>query len=387
MSNNLLTPGDIVSCITALISRNKLWAGKNVRLFFIANQVSGCFTNKVKSEHYKRVFNREEKNLSDFPVCVKSISSKLFITEYAGHTKELTQAVITELIASNSPDTECVLISAGGDGTSLEVQTTLYKESQINQLKADVIKNQITILRLPLGTGNDGTDGHKIEETIELLKGQLTFTNSCAIKVYPENAPAEEQIKACGKNPKKYNPENPQAPWFAFNIASIGLDAYVVYMTNTVKQKIPGNFYHICVPLSGLVYDKDFKTGTATMEFFDKNGTKTDEITCPITLIAFGASGHRMYGGGHKVLPTNDNICYAPKVKLLRLIRDNSQFIDGSFVGTDLAYLKSGEKLRISYDQPILLQCDGEVAMLTKDHFPLIIEKTEKVLRTISSSN
>jgi len=384
---SVLTPEDISICINSLVERNEIWKNKSVRIFYIINKTAGCFTNRIKAEHYKQAFSHATAECQKKTVLCKALESRIFITKYAGHAKELAQAVIAELIATNEKNTECILVTAGGDGTSLEVETALLLESQKEPKKYDAIKNEITILRLPLGTGNDGTDGHHISETIELLKSSIQFTNVPAIKVYPENPPSEIQLKNCKKNPKRYNPDNPQFPWYAFNIASMGLDAYVVYMTNTVKKNFPGNFYHLCVPISGIFYDKDFPTGTATMQFFDKNDNKTGEITTEITLIAFGASGNRVYGGGHKVLPNENNVCYAPKIKLLRLIKENKRFVDGSFVDTDIAYLKSAEKLRVYYDKPILLQCDGEVALLTKHHFPLIFEKTEPILRTLTFSN
>lgn len=82
-------------------------------------------------------------------------------------------------------------------------------------------------------------------------------------------------------------------------------------------------------------------------------------------------------------MPTADNVCFTPKVSLARLIRDNHHFVDGSFVGTNLASLHSVEKVVINYDKDILLQADGEVAMLQRENFPLTVEKTEPCIRVI----
>ncbi len=383
MSSNL-TPQDIAECICALIARNKLWAGKKVYTYFIVNKTAGCFTNPHKSEAYKKLFNQTQKDSILQPQSAASISYKIFSTEYAGHAKDLTRSIVTQLIGSEEPDSENLIITAGGDGTSLEVQTTLYKCAMEGPLQHKTITDRLTILRLPLGTGNDGTDGHSMEETIELLKSGLVFSNSKAIRVYPEKEPSENEVLACGKNPAKYqDAENLKAPWYTFNIASLGLDAYVVYMTNSVKKKLPGNFYHLCVPISGFVYDKAFPSGTAVIEMFDSDGNKTGEVTTPITLMAFGASGYRVYGGGHKILPNEHNLCITPKVNLLTLIRKNHHFVDGSFTGTKLASLHTAEKIRINYDKPILMQCDGETVMLSPAHFPLIMERTEPCLRVL----
>ena len=383
----LLNPTDITNCISSLIARNKLFAGKNLQIFYITNKMAGCFTNKKKSAHYKKLFNATEKEVLKNPECAKSVVSKVFATEYAGHAKDLANAVLSELIGSYNEGDECILIAAGGDGTSLEVQTGLYLAAQSEPKKKEMIMNHLTLLRLPLGTGNDGTDGHSIEETFELLKGPLEFRNTRALKIYPEGKKTEDDIKKLGKDPSKYCDANYTAPWYCFNIVSIGLDAYVVYMTNAVKKNLPDNFYHLCVPLSGLVYDKDFPIGNAQIELFDESGNKTEEIHTPITLVAVGASGNRVYGGGHKVLPNENNVCIAPQLSLFKLIRDNHMFIDGSFVGTDLASLHSGEKVRINYDKAILMQADGEVTMLCKEDFPIVIEKTEPCIRIITSSS
>ena len=378
-----LTPQDIAECISGLIARNKLWSKKHVHLYFIANKTAGCFTNSKKSLSLKHFFSKVLSEICSQPECALSVSYKIFSTEYAGHAKDLTQSVVSQLIATDEPDSEYIIVTAGGDGTSLEVQTALFKEAMQGPKHNDAIMNHIAILRLPLGTGNDGTDGHSIEETIELLKGGLVFANDRAVRIYPENEPDAEAIRACGKNPAKYCDENFRSPWYAFNIASIGLDAYVVYMTNTVKKKLPGNFYHLCVPISGFVYDKDFPLGNAHIELFDSKEERFDEYNGPFTLMAFGASGHRVYGGGHKVLPDYENLCIAPKISLGRLIRDNHKFVDGSFKGTSLASLYSVEKVRLSYDKPILMQCDGETVMLSPAHFPLIIELTDPCLRVL----
>ena len=383
--NKNLTPVDIAECITALISRNKLWSGKKVYAYFIVNKTAGCFTNAYKSEKYKKFFSQIQKETEGLVKCARDISYRIFSTEYAGHAKDLTKSVVSQLIASDEADSEYIIITAGGDGTSLEVQTSLYKCAMEGPKHRDVIMNKIALLRLPLGTGNDGTDGHSIEETVGLLRGGLLFTNARAIRVYPEKNPDEEAVRACGKNPEKYQDMNFKSPWYAFNIASIGLDAYVVYMTNTVKKKLPGNFYHLCVPLSGIVYDKHFPVDTMKIEVFaNKDDTNpAEEINTKITLLAFGASGNRVYGGGHKVLPNENNLCIAPKISLPVLIKENHRFVDGSFVGTPLASLHEADKIRLSYNKAILMQCDGETVMLSPAHFPIIMELSDPCLRVL----
>ena len=151
-----LTPNDIADCITALIARNKLWSGKRVYAYFIVNKTAGCFTNSHKSEKYKAFFSKVLEETKVQPQCAKEISYRIFSTEYAGHAKDLTKSVVSQLIATDEPDVENIIITAGGDGTSLEVQTSLYKCAMEGPKHRDAIMNKIALLRLPLGTGNDG---------------------------------------------------------------------------------------------------------------------------------------------------------------------------------------------------------------------------------------
>lgn len=385
---NFLTPDDIAECIMVLLSRNKIFSGKKIEASFIVNHVAGCFTNNKKSQKYKALFNSVYKEYKCFPSCAEYFEYKIYHTEYAGHAKDLAEAVVTQQIASFDKNTEYLIVTAGGDGTSLEVQTALYKASLSSPQKKDAILNNITVLRLPLGTGNDGTDGHSVEELLELLKGKLVFSNDCALKIYPKNQVSRENLFAAKKKPFKYCDENFLPPWYAFNIASIGLDAYVVYMTNTIKRTLPGNFYHLCVPIGGILYDKAFPIGNAKVSLFkNSDDTVPEEILeAPITLLAFGVSGFRVYGGGHKILPNFHNLCFAPKVSLPKLIVNNKKIVNGTFESTNLASLHSAEKIIIEYDKPILLQCDGEVALLCKEHFPLIMEKTAPCLRTLKKA-
>lgn len=382
--SNYLIPSDIAECISTLISKNNLWAGKNVHLFLISNETAGCFKDKIKSEKYKKLFNQATQEAKSIQSCVKSIETKVFSTEYAGHAKDLAQAITAEIIALKEDDAEYVLAIAGGDGTSLEVQTTLYKAAQEVEKKREVIMNKITILRLPLGTGNDGTDGHTVEETIDLLKSQLKFENAQAIKVYPEGNPTPEQIAATGKNPEDYCGKDYVAPWYAFNIASMGIDAYVCHMTNVIKKKFPGNFYHAVIDLCGLVYDKKFKPGNGVFEYFDEQGNKFKEISTQIEMFTMGPNGHRQYGGGHKILPNDNNTCLTYKLSLLSLMINNKHYADGTHAGTKLSYLNKADKVRISYDQPVVIQCDGETILLCKEHFPIVMEKTPPCLRILS---
>lgn len=384
---NLLTPQLVADCISGYISRNALWSNKNVFIYVIANEKAGCFTRKSRLIKYGKLFTNAIEEIKSIPVVTKKTETKIFYTEYPNHAFELANAIVTEIIATYNKDDENIIVTAGGDGTSLEVQNSLLQTAFQSSQKAEVIKNKITILRLPLGTGNDGTDGHKIEETFSILKDKLHFANSKALKVYYEGNPTKENITASKKDPEKYSDSLVPAPWYSFNIASVGIDAFVVYMTNKFKKIIPYDFYKIAVPLSGLVYDFNFPSGISKIQLFDENDVQIKEFNLPFELLAFGISGHRMYGGGHNILPTNDNVCIVRKVNLPELLYYNPKFIDGSFKDTKLSNLNTAHKVKIFYDKPILVQTDGEPNLLCKEHFPLVIEKTAPYIRIVEQDS
>lgn len=385
--SNLLSPQLVADCISELVSRNSLWANKNVFIYVIANEKAGCFTRKSRLVKYGKLFSDALNEIKTTPSITNKTETKIFYTEYPNHAYELANAIVTEIIATYKENDENIIVTAGGDGTSLEVQNSLLKTAFSSAQKAEVIKNKITILRLPLGTGNDGTDGHTIDETFSLLKDKIHFSNSRAIKVHYEGKPTNENIAASKKDPSKYSDSMAPSPWYSFNIASIGIDAFVVYMTNKFKKIIPYDFYKMAVPLSGLIYDFNFPAGMAKIQLFDENDNLTKEFNLSFELLAFGISGHRMYGGGHHILPTEDNVCITRKVNLLELLYYNPKFIDGSFKDTKISNLNSANKVKIFYDKPILIQTDGEPNLLCKEHFPLIIEKTSPYIRIIESDS
>ena len=386
MTNILLSSTDIAECITNLIARNKLWARKKLKLFFIVNSKAGCFTNKKISKQYYNLFTETNREALESQPCASSTNYEIFETQYQRHGEEIIGHILENIFQSNNKSSTYVIVTAGGDGTSLEVQTALYNEFLKGNIEHNKVLDKILVLRLPLGTGNDGTDCTFIGETFELLKSSIIYSNAKVLVTNTENDPPEESIKQASPFFSKYCDIKSKAPWLTFNIASIGIDSFICFITNLIKSKFPGNIYHILIPLCGLFYDRVFKTGTAKIEMFDnlEDETPSNTFNGKIFLTVMGTSGYRTYGGGHKVLPNFNNVCIASKIPLWRVIRDNGKFASGKHVGMDIGRMFTAEKMIINYDQPLMLQCDGECYLLCKDHFPLTVEKRNagfKVLR------
>jgi diacylglycerol kinase family enzyme len=68
----------------------------------------------------------------------------------------------------------------------------------------------------------------------------------------------------------------------------------------------------------------------------------------------------------------------------MKIVKESKGYAKGEHIKNGYSEGITARKIRVSYDQPILLQCDGEVALLTRAHFPLIIEKTAPCVRVLS---
>ncbi|MDR1429744.1 MAG: acylglycerol kinase family protein, partial [Spirochaetaceae bacterium] len=84
-------------------------------------------------------------------------SPGLILTSRPGDAGDIVRALLAEASSSSSvvPSPFFLIITAGGDGTSLEVQLALYEAHPS-------LRSNFAILRLPMGTGNDGADAWEL---------------------------------------------------------------------------------------------------------------------------------------------------------------------------------------------------------------------------------
>lgn len=369
--------------IEALASVQNLWAGKNLAITVIANPTAGAFTQKKKSIQSRALFETAVQQAAQKKKVVVSTTVKVYCTNYAGHAGELAQAVLAESCGTTDKNTESLIVSAGGDGTSLEIQTALFLAAHSSEEKNKAVLNKIAVLRLPLGTGNDGTDGHTLQETLNLFDNPAHFANARALKVSYEGHATKADLEKAGKAKDLWNLSD--QPWYAFNIASIGIDAYITYMTNRMKSSMPGDSYQFWVNIAAALYDNSFPPAEATIEILGKDDRLIDTVKSKIEYVLLGVSGHRTYGSNHHILPDDDNVCLTPKMSLISKLVNMNAFSDGTHKEKKLSLFYTAEKLRISYNGTILVQMDGEPRVLTPEHFPLIIERTEPCIRVIES--
>jgi diacylglycerol kinase family enzyme len=246
-----------------------------------------------------------------------------------------------------------LIITAGGDGTSLDVLTALYHAPSR-------VKTNMVILRLPMGTGNDGADAAELDAALDFLIRPVSI----------ERTPA---LRLTTSTPGK-------GPFLAFNILSVGLDAFVTHMTNKMKGKFPGDSYKLWVDIASLLYDRLYKVGVLEVRALDEKKREIRSLREKILLLAVGISGHRTYGSHKKILPDDRNVCAVKQMPLLRKVALKGLFTTGAHISKPESMLFNACRVEFSGRYPILAQMDGETVLLRPEDFPAAIELTEKLI-------
>jgi len=358
----------------AEICRRSLVAlGKPLRWAIIANPVAGGFTMRSRQkncraalEHCLKEANKNPLRADCAPAGVMAelagnpvlASHGLAKTNGHGCAAKYTKALIGE--AKTNGGCFYLVIIAGGDGTSREVLSALY------HAPAQVRSNMV-ILRLPMGTGNDGADSPNLADALMFLvkPSRIEFC-PCLRLITAPTGQAALHHPGC----------------LAFNILSVGLDAFVTHMTNRMKGKLPGDSYKLWVDIASLLYDRLYTVG-----FLDvKADSDAIMLREKVLLLAVGASGHRTYGSQKKILPDDRNVCAVKQMSLFRKLALKGLFTTGKHIDKPETILFNARRVEFSGSYPILAQMDGEAILLQPDDFPAAIELTEPVIPVLKKN-
>lgn len=274
------------------------------------------------------------------------------LTERPGHARMITEDILDKESRVTS-GIEHLLIGCGGDGTSNEICTALVHAP-------DALLEQMRLLRLPLGTGNDVADTPSFGEAYDLILGGQKTVKTGALSV------------SCGA----------QEPRYSFNIGSIGLDAYIVGLTNRFKRIIPGEAYKVMVDLGSLFYEQRVKPRPMSIRLTSgRRVTRIDSIIP--SMVVVGISGRRTYGGHMPVLPGDENVCVIDRMSIPAKVASKKLFYLGRHGELPQVSFHTADRVDIECSGRLPMQLDGELTWLDAADFPVsmrVIEPKIKIL-------
>ena len=313
----------------------------------IANPKAGGFRRrrfaKLRASELESVVLEAE----SMPLRLGTLTVHLHLTERCGHASAIAQRIIDRSAADGKASLQ-IIMTAGGDGTSLETAERLVA------LPAER-KDCFALVRLPLGTGNDGSDGRDLRTALGRFLGALHLERRPAVRVSPAEEGGKDYL-------------------WSFNIASIGLDAYVAGRTNTLKSIFPGDSYKFWVNVATMFYDRAYKVMPMTIKACGPDRSPVHDSALPRLFLAMGASGNRQYGSNKRILPGVENAIAVSQTSLLRKLLVKGSIERGQHDGIREVEHFSASRIEVEYQERIPLQCDGEVEELARCDFPLVME-------------
>jgi diacylglycerol kinase family enzyme len=326
--------------VTRIAESGTLFAGAPLSVTVVVNPFAGCFSTERRARHTIDLLCESADQLAPQPPGSGGrVAVTIQYTHYVGHAHEL----VLERLQKVS-GTRHLGVSAGGDGTHGEVMSAYL------EWKAAGGHGNAVMVRLPLGTGNDGAESRDLAAALGAIAGFGRI----------ENAP-HLTVEAKGMHLLR-----------GFNIASIGLDAYIAAVTNRLKRMFRGDLYKVVADVATLFYEQI--VGVSEMQLVvSRAGAVVDRLKGLFMLSAIGASGHREYGGGKRVLPGDENLCAIERVGLFGKIKLKSLFYKALHVNEPTVYMRLGDSFEIHYDRRVPMQIDGESVWLRAENFPVAI--------------
>lgn len=281
------------------------------------------------------------------------------IARYKGHPGILAGEILESLILQEGIQGDFphhFILSLGGDGTHQEILHALV------DLPQEVLE-RIVVLRLPMGTGNDGADVEDLALAAKCLLGEGSIGEVWSLRIQPQG------LKTV----------------YAFNIASIGIDAFVTHTANQLKTRFNTDIYRKIADVSVLFYPFLFPPRTLGIDITPLEGG-VEQVWGKYALAAFGVSGHRSYGNHKWILPGEENFCAILDRSLRKKLQLKNLLYTGKHVHQEGVLVRKARGVRLHYDASLFLQYDGEAFRLEKDNFPCSIEILPTRIRSLRRS-
>jgi len=341
--------------LTAICQHSVVAKDRPLRCMVVVNPVAGGFYIPKKWASHVRTLEKCREKAEANPIRQIYKNMIFNITEGKGSAREITNAFIERAV--KEPEPFYLIVSAGGDGTHCEVMFSIYNAPAH-------IRSNLAVLRLPLGTGNDGADCSNLEEAFDLLLQPSKVAFAPAVQL----------------NPAPEGPSHWKGPFLAFNILSVGLDAYVTHQTNTMKGKFPGDTYKLWIDMAALFYDKKYTVDFMSVRGLDKDNKEVISFKEKLLLLAMGVTGHKTYGSQQLILPDDRNVCAIKQMPVLNKLSIKGKVTKGNHANNKNVIMFNAHRLEFSGSHPILAQMDGETLLLQPEDFPASMELTAPVI-------
>lgn len=356
-----MDPSRFAAGVRALVLSTPLFGAKDLEAVLVINPRAGGFSHA--SRYAESVRAVESAVAARGPQRTGATAWRALVTGEPRHASRMGSELLDE--AAMKPSAEWLVVLACGDGTSLEFLDALSRAP-------DELRERFAVLRLPMGTGNDGSDGRELGESLSRLSAGRIAEQS-ALRVIPSpGGPASRRA--------------PEGEWRSFNIASVGLDAYVTDMTNRLKASLPGDSYKLWLDIGSIFYDRLWPPRRMEIVASDAKGSRTSSLEGQFLLVAMGIGGYRTYGSNKPILPDANNVCAVRQMPLLRKLALKGPIASGRHREFPEVSLFSADALEIRYADRLLVQMDGEAERLESADFPLRIERTPPIIRHLSAS-
>ena len=341
--------------LTDICERSVIALGRPLRCMVIVNPVAGGFFIKSKWDSHVHTLTKYQQKALSNPHRQLYKNMIINLTEGKGSAREITNIFIKR--AEKEPDPFYLIISAGGDGTHSEVMFSIYNAPA-------EVRSNMAVLRLPLGTGNDGAESPNLGDALDLILNPVRVEFEPAV-----------QLKLAADGPTNW-----KGPFLAFNILSVGLDAYVTHQTNIMKGKTPGDSYKFWIDVAALFYDKKFKVDFMNVRALDDKNQEITSFREKLLLMAMGVSGRRTYGSQQLILPDDRNFCAIKQMSLIKKLAIKDKVSKGKHAKNSEVIMLNAHRVEFSGSHPILAQMDGETVQLQPEDFPAVLELTAPMI-------
>ena len=327
--------------LARLARRSTLFPDRHLHLEYIVNMNAGSLYSPARAEETIKTLAAVAEGLCG-PLRQESlITVRFHPTHYMGHAHEIAGSILST-IATDQSGSVHVIISVGGDGTHAEILSAFDASRDDG--------SEVFFLRLPFGTGNDGADAPDLAGAVRLLLGSARPVRTGELSFAPTG----------------------MSSFSAYNIGSLGLDAYVAYLTNRLRGRFAGDAYKLIADVMTLFYERIVGSAPMSIDLIDPQGNATS-IADRFLLIAAGVTGQRRYGGGKHVLPGYENFCAIGRMGTVAKVRLKGLFYRGDHVTDHRVRMRSVQKAVVHYSRRIPMQLDGESVWLEPENFPLEI--------------